>query len=210
MSHSYPERSGFGFELSEDLFVRTLTIFPTKLKYLFIFLNLFVRTLTIFPTKLKHLLMFLVGIYEVVIYFWSILHLYRDSMYFIYMLNRVQRNIFREDYWICSKHNVNSSFFFVLARSQVNLLRYLTQESYVPTSMLCTRIRLTMRLGVTLTFLKFLALIDTAAWRHFSHQLVWFSLAFPLDSFSRTARTRSHVQCWQLSSLGIDLKFRYP
>ena len=96
-------------------------------------------------------------------------------------------------------------FFFVLARSQVNLLRYLTQESYVPTSMLCTRIRLTMRLGVTFTFLKFLALFDTATWRHFSHQLVWFSLAFTLDSFSRTARTRSHVQCWQLSSLGIDL-----
>ena len=37
--------------------------------------------------------------------------------------------------------------------------------------------------------------IDTAAWRHFLHQLVWFSLAFPLDSFSRTARTRSHVKC---------------
>ena len=99
----------------------------------------------------------------------------------------------------------SDNIFFVLARSQVNLLRYLTQESFVPTSMLCTRIRLTMRLGVTFTFLKFLALFDTATWRHFSHQLVWFSLAFTLDSFSRTARTRSHVQCWQLSSLGIDL-----
>jgi len=31
-----------------------------------------------------------------------------------------------------------NDFFFVLARSQVNLLRYLTQESYVPTSMLST------------------------------------------------------------------------
>ena len=32
--------------------------------------------------------------------------------------------------------NISGWVFFVLARSQVNLLRYLTQESYVPTSML--------------------------------------------------------------------------
>ena len=47
-------------------------------------------------------------------------------------------------------------------------------------------IKLTMRPGVTWMLLKFLVLVDTADWRRSSRQLVWFSLAFPLDSFSRT------------------------
>ena len=47
-------------------------------------------------------------------------------------------------------------------------------------------IKLTMRPGVTCMLLKFLVRVDTADWRHSSRQLVWFSLAFPLDSFSRT------------------------
>ena len=36
-------------------------------------------------------------------------------------------------------HTLEKSFFFVLARSQVNLLRYLTLESYIPTSTLSTK-----------------------------------------------------------------------
>ena len=43
-----------------------------------------------------------------------------------------------------------------------------------------------MRPGVTCMLLKFLVLVDTADLRRSSRQLVWFSLAFPLDSFSRT------------------------
>ena len=75
---------------------------------------------------------------------------------------------------------------FVSARGQVNLLRYLTVESNGPTSNVKHWIKLTMRPGVTWMLLKFLFLVDTADWRRSSLQLVWFSLAFPLDSFSRT------------------------
>ena len=37
--------------------------------------------------------------------------------------------------------------------------------------------------------------VDTVSWRHLPRHLVRFSHAFTLDSFSRAARTRSHVQC---------------
>ena len=80
--------------------------------------------------------------------------------------------------------------FFCLGSQPSHLL-----STYFPTSMLSIII-LTMRLGVTLNVSEVpYVRIDTATWRHFPRHLVWFSHAFPLDSFSRTARTRSHVQC---------------
>ena len=96
--------------------------------------------------------------------------------------------------WLC--------IFFLSWLAAKSFITYLTLESFIPTSMLSIII-LTMRLGVTLNVSEVpYVRIDTATWRHFPRHLVWFSHAFPLDSFSRTARTRSHVQCWQLSSLG--------
>ena len=45
---------------------------------------------------------------------------------------------------------------------------------------------MTIRPGIASLLLKFFSIVDTASWRRSSLQLVWFSLAFPLDSFSRT------------------------
>ena len=58
-------------------------------------------------------------------------------------------------------------------------------------------------------FLKFRYSCWYNSWRHLLSHLVRFSRAFPLDSFSLAAWTRSHVRCWQLSSLGKNLECRY-
>ena len=100
--------------------------------------------------------------------------------------------------------------FFCLGTQPSQFIKVLNIGVLHPYQHVKHKINLTIRPGITWMFLKFHFLVDTDSWRHFLRQLVRFSLAFPLDSSSRTARTRSHVQCWQLSSLGIDLKFRYP
>ena len=82
--------------------------------------------------------------------------------------------------------DIFSLLFFVSARGQVNLLWYLTVESNGPTSNVKHCIKLTTRPGITRLLLKFLFVVGTANWRRSSLQLVWFSLAFPLDSFSRS------------------------
>ena len=90
-----------------------------------------------------------------------------------------------------------------------SFIKNLTLESFIPTSMLSIN-KKTMWLGVTSIASKVPdILVDTGSWRHLPRHLVRFSHAFPLDSFSRAAWTRSHVQCWQLSSLGKNLEFRY-
>ena len=76
-----------------------------------------------------------------------------------------------------------------------SFIKYLTMESFIPTSMLgINNIDYVARRNIEVSEVPFVR-IDTATWRHFPRHLVWFSHAFPLDSFSRTARTRSHVQC---------------
>ena len=106
--------------------------------------------------------------------------------------------------------NMLTDVFFCLGTQPSQFIKVLNSGILHPYQHVKHKINLTIRPGITWAFLKFLYLVDTDSWRHFLHQLVRFSLAFTLDSFSRTARTRSHVQCWQLSSLGIDLNFRYP
>ena len=76
--------------------------------------------------------------------------------------------------------------FFCLGTRPSQFIEVLNSRVLRPYQHVKHWIKLTMRPGVTWMFLKFLALVDTAAWRHSSRQLVWFSLAFPLDSFSRT------------------------
>ena len=57
-------------------------------------------------------------------------------------------------------------------------------ESFIPTSMLSIN-KWTMWLGVTLNVSEVpIVRVDTATWRHLPRHLVWFSHAFPLDSFS--------------------------
>ena len=99
--------------------------------------------------------------------------------------------------------------FFLSWHAAKSFIKNLTLESFIPTSMLSIN-KKTMRLGVTSIASKVPdILVDTGSWRHLPRHLVWFSHAFPLDSFSRAAWTRSHVRCWQLSSLGKNLEFRY-
>ena len=98
--------------------------------------------------------------------------------------------------------------FFLSWLAAKSFITYLTLESFIPTSMLSIII-LTMRLGVTLNVSEVpYVRIDTATWRHFPRHLVWFSHAFPLDSFSRTARTRSHVH--MLTTIVAGNKLRIP
>ena len=100
--------------------------------------------------------------------------------------------------------------FFLSWHAAKSFIKYLTMESFIPTSMLSiNKMDYVARRNIE-CFLKFqmFALIQILG-VNFPRHLVRFSHAFPLDSFSRTARTRSHVQCWQLSSLGINLEFRY-
>ena len=111
--------------------------------------------------------------------------------------------------WIKEVDKEWESDIFLSWHAAKSFNKYLTMESFIPTSMLSIK-KWTMWLGVTLNVSEVpIVRVDTATWRHLPRHLVWFSHAFPLDSFSHTARTRSHVQCWQLSSLGINLEFRY-
>ena len=104
-------------------------------------------------------------------------------------------NYYMEDFDYRSILFDNGGIVFLSWLAAKSFITYLTLESFIPTSMLSIII-LTMRLGVTLNVSEVpYVRIDTATWRHFPRHLVWFSHAFPLDSFSRTARTRSHVQC---------------
>ena len=99
--------------------------------------------------------------------------------------------------------------FFLSWHAAKSFINNLTLESFIPTSMLSIN-KKTMRLGVTSIASKVPDILgDTGSWRHLPRHLVRFSHAFPLDSFSRAAWTRSHVRCWQLSSLGKNLEFRY-
>ena len=100
-----------------------------------------------------------------------------------------------KQFHIAPNNQISNYQFFLSWLAAKSFITYLTLESFIPTSMLSIII-LTMRLGVTLNVSEVpYVRIDTATWRHFPRHLVWFSHAFPLDSFSRTARTRSHVQC---------------
>ena len=100
-------------------------------------------------------------------------------------------------------------WFFLSWHAAKSFIKNLTLESFIPTSMLSIN-KKTMRLGVTSNASKVPDILgDTGSWRHLPRHLVRFSHAFPLDSFSRAAWTRSHVRCWQLSSLGKNLEFRY-
>ena len=100
-------------------------------------------------------------------------------------------------------------YFFLSWHAAKSFINNLTLESFIPTSMLSIN-KKTMRLGVTSIASKVPDILgDTGSWRHLPRHLVRFSHAFPLDSFSRAAWTRSHVRCWQLSSLGKNLEFRY-
>ena len=102
-----------------------------------------------------------------------------------------------------------SAFGFLSWHAAKSFIKNLTLESFIPTSMLSIN-KKTMRLGVTSIASKVPDILgDTGSWRHIPRHLVRFSHAFPLDSFSRAAWTRSHVRCWQLSSLGKNLEFRY-
>ena len=99
--------------------------------------------------------------------------------------------------------------FFLSWHAAKSFINNLTLESFIPTSMLSIN-KKTMRLGVTSIASKVPDILgDTGSWRHLPRHLVRFSHAFPLDSFSRAAWTRSHVRCWQLSSLGKNLECRY-
>ena len=101
------------------------------------------------------------------------------------------------------------SSLFLSWHAAKSFIKNLTLESFIPTNMLSIN-KKTMRLGVTSIASKVPdILVDTGSWRHIPLHLVRFSHAFPLDSFSRAAWTRSHVRCWQLSSLGKNLEFRY-
>ena len=81
--------------------------------------------------------------------------------------------------------------FFCLGTQPSQFIKVLNSGILHPYQHVKHKINLTIRPGITLAFLKFLHRVDTDSWRHLLHQLVRFSHAFPLDSFSRTARTRS-------------------
>ena len=85
----------------------------------------------------------------------------------------------------------NWKHFFCLGTQPSQFIEVLNSGILHPYQHVKHKINLTIRPGITLAFLKFLHLVDTDSWRHLLHQLVRFSHAFPLDSFSRTARTRS-------------------
>ena len=76
--------------------------------------------------------------------------------------------------------------FFCLGTRPSQFIEVLNSRVLRPYQHVKHWIKLTMRPGVTWMLLKFLVLVDTADWRCSSGQLVWFSLAFPLHSFSRT------------------------
>ena len=104
---------------------------------------------------------------------------------------------------------VGLQWFFLSWHAAKSFIKNLTLESFIPTNMLSIN-KKTMRLGVTSIASKVPDILgDTVSWLHLPRHLVRFSHAFPLDSFSRAAWTRSHVRCWQLSSLGKNLEFRY-
>ena len=100
---------------------------------------------------------------------------------------------------ICSKSDgryVINDFVFLSWHAAKSFIKYLTMESFIPTSMLSiNKMDYVARRNIE-CFLKFqmFALIQILG-VNFPRHLVRFSHAFPLDSFSRTARTRSHVQC---------------
>ena len=82
-------------------------------------------------------------------------------------------------------------FIFLSWHAAKSFIKNLTLESFIPTSMLSIN-KKTMWLGVTSNASEVPNIrVDTDSWRHLLHQLVRFSHAFPFDSFSRTARTRS-------------------
>ena len=83
------------------------------------------------------------------------------------------------------------SEFFCLGTQPSQFIKVLNSGILLPYQHVKHKINLTIRPGITLAFLKFLHLVDTDSWRHLLHQLVRFSHAFPLDSFSLAARTRS-------------------
>ena len=116
--------------------------------------------------------------------------------------------IFKENsLWHVPIMNYNS--FFLSWHAAKSFIKNLTLESFIPTSMLSIN-KKTIWLGVTSNASEVPNIrVDTDSWRHLPRHLVRFSHAFPLDSFSRAAWTRSHVRCWQLSSLGKNLEFRY-
>ena len=63
---------------------------------------------------------------------------------------------------------------FLSWHAAMSFIKYVTLESFIPTSMLSIII-LTMRLGVTLNVSEVpYVRIDTATWRHFPRHLVWF------------------------------------
>ena len=100
-------------------------------------------------------------------------------------------------------------FFFPRRAARVNLFRFLTFESTPNRHSIKIWIKSTMWLGVTSLFLKCFFVGDTVSWRGSSLQLVRFSLAFSLDSFSRSCLNSYSRSLLRLSSLGIDSKFRY-
>ena len=110
---------------------------------------------------------------------------------------------------ILVKYFLATYTFFLSWHAAKSFIKNLTLESFIPTSMLSIN-KKTIWLGVTSNASEVPNIrVDTDSWRHLPRHLVRFSHAFPLDSFSRAAWTRSHVQCWQLSSLGKNLEFRY-
>ena len=88
----------------------------------------------------------------------------------------------------CFRDSKLSINFFCLGTQPSQFINVLNSGILLPYQ---HKIKLTIRPGITLSFLKFLHLVDTNSWRHLLHQLVRFSHAFPLDSFSLAARTRS-------------------
>ena len=74
--------------------------------------------------------------------------------------------------------------FFCLGTQPSQFIEVLNSGILHPYQHVKHKINLTIRPGITLAFLNFCHLVDTDSWRHLLHQLVRFSHAFPLDSFS--------------------------
>ena len=74
--------------------------------------------------------------------------------------------------------------FFCLGTQPSQFIKVLNSGILLPYQHVKHKINLTLRPGITFTFLKFLQIVDTNSWRHLLYQLVRFSHAFPLDSFS--------------------------
>ena len=132
------------------------------------------------------------------------------------------RNFIRDRYRdFCFRPNIfetntetffETKCFFCLGTQPSQFIEVLNSGILHPYQHVKHKINLTIRPGITWAFLKFLYLVDTDSWRHFLHQLVRFSLAFPLDSFSRTARTRStfsadNYRRWEILELPISINY---